>query len=118
MHDPCNEDGPPVSMSLNGLIDNVLLSTSLDDAHGRPSFLFEPFDSDEMSAGENEVAQPDVRHREQDRYHRDDCALAGEVPERDRRAGPGGDPEDDDVGAGADRSQVAAEIRADRERPP
>ena len=45
-------------------------------------------------------------------------AVPGELPEGDGVPAAFGDAEDDDVGAGADRGRVAAEVGAERQRPP
>ena len=70
------------------------------------------------SRRQHEVAQRDVGDAEADRDGGDDQSVAGERPEADRVPVALGDADDDDVGAGADGGGVAAEVGAQRERPP
>src|SRR6478735_1721202 len=68
--------------------------------------------------GASEVAQPQVRHAQRHGHLGHDEPVLGEFPEPDRVSLPGGDPESDDVGRRPDRRRVAAEVGAERQRPP
>src|SRR5829696_9834395 len=72
----------------------------------------------DASSAEHEVAQPQVEGRERDRHHRDQQTFASELPERNGIVCAAGDSEHHDVCTGANCGQVAAEVSAQRERPP
>ena len=95
-----------------------VLTDSIDRAAGFYSLRAQQVAAFLVVSSEGEVAQPEVDPGDGDGDGGDDDAVAGEVPERDRVAVAGGDADDHDVGAGADRGGVAAEVGAEGQRPP
>ena len=72
----------------------------------------------EIRLGDDEVAQPKVKRRKEIDITVTTTPLRVNSQNADRAFGPAGDPEHHNVCACADRRQVAAEIRAERQRPP